>query len=124
MATHCNIAYVQQDGTVKSSYVHFDGYLQGVGDYLLNHFNDEQEAKALVDLGSLSSVGTSNAESVAYHRDRGEDWSYNKPKIHADIEEYEKEAGMAYLYLWNGGNWYMYEDDKGSFTSLSSLLQK
>lgn len=42
--------------TGMSVYCHFDGYLSGVGQTLLDYYNDESRVKRLVSLGDLSYV--------------------------------------------------------------------
>ncbi len=57
MSTRSRIAVLQEnDGSVKSVYCHWDGYLSGVGVTLLNHYNTYQRANAVVALGGLSSL--------------------------------------------------------------------
>lgn len=77
----------------RAIYCHYDGYPTGVGKVLFGSYNRDNIEK-LLDLGSLSSLGDKlepyegEAHSfdnpapnttVAYHRDRGEDWDSVKP---------------------------------------------
>ena len=43
---------------VESIYCHFDGYPEGVGQTLLDHWTDEKKINRLVALGDLSSLGS------------------------------------------------------------------
>ena len=72
MSTRSRIAIETESGTVKSIYCHFDGYVSGVGETLYNHY-DKEELEELIELGDISSLGESIENTVAYHRDRGED---------------------------------------------------
>ena len=47
MSTNSLVAYLNEDGSVVSSYVHYDGYATGVGEMLLEHYNSEERAKIL-----------------------------------------------------------------------------
>lgn len=108
MATRSRIAIENEDGSVKSVYCHFDGYLEGVGTTLLNHYNTKEKVEELVSLGSLSALyervkpdegenhSFGNAVegiTIAYHRDRGESLSIQKNSsvssfFKGDIEEH------------------------------------
>jgi len=72
MSTRSRIAIETKSGTVKSIYCHFDGYVSGVGKTLYNHY-DKEKLEKLIELGDISSLGESTENTVAYHRDRGED---------------------------------------------------
>lgn len=85
MATRCNIIAHLSDGTFRSIYVHFDGYPEGVGKTLLEHYNTQADAEKVTSLGALSILAQScecppghtfktpvGGFSVAYHRDRQE----------------------------------------------------
>jgi hypothetical protein len=72
MSTRSRIAIETESGIVKSIYCHFDGYVSGVGKMLYNHY-DKEKLEKLIELGDISSLGESIENTVAYHRDRGED---------------------------------------------------
>ena len=44
------------DNRIKSIYCHSDGYLEGVGDTLREHYTDVKKIKALLALGDISSL--------------------------------------------------------------------
>ncbi len=108
MATRSRIAIENEDGTVTSVYCHNDGYVEGGnGETLIIHYRDREKVKQLIALGNLSSVsarvkpqGTIHSfntpepgVTVAYHRDRGEDFDQWQHKsvtdfFNSDIEEY------------------------------------
>jgi hypothetical protein len=112
MSTRSRIGIENSDGTVTSVYCHFDGYYTGVGRTLHEHYKDRKKVKALIDLGDLSYVSEEVAPapgqshsfgngaegvSMAYHRDRGDDFNQRKSKnreefFKVDIEDY------AYLF--------------------------
>jgi hypothetical protein len=89
MSTHSTIAMLYKDGTVKSIYCHFDGYLSGVGKCLLDNYSgieNVDKVKQMMELGDMSVLDTEvnptgehsyeNPEagvSVFYGRDRGEE---------------------------------------------------
>lgn len=57
MATRSNIAVQQEDGSFSYIYVHWDGYPEGVGQTLLDHYTDVAKARELMALGDLSILG-------------------------------------------------------------------
>jgi hypothetical protein len=115
MATRSNIAYKTAEGKIRSVYAHWDGYPECNGEILRQNYTDIEKIKALIELGSISSLGEQigeqqdfdNRESqrkewtLAYHRDRGESLVINEyddiPSWIDDMEEY--------AYLWNGQDW-------------------
>ena len=105
MATRSRIAIENQDGTVDSIYCHFDGYLSGVGKTLFNHY-DEEKLEKLIELGDISSLGDGTEDTIAYHRDRGEDF-YSAS--YSNVEELIEEgfsSGVNYIYcLTKDGIW-------------------
>jgi hypothetical protein len=85
MATRSRIAIEHKDGIVDSIYCHWDGYPEGNGVILREHYQDRKKVEDLIGLGSLSYLqaevhptGPHSFEkpqtgvTVAYHRDRGE----------------------------------------------------
>jgi hypothetical protein len=113
MSTRSNIGILREDNTVEMIYCHFDGYLDGVGQLLRDHYADTQKIEALVGLGSISSLAADIGEKhdfrmrgdgvvTAYHRDRGEAWEHTQPVTYLN-----KEDALAhmeeYLYLWLPG---------------------
>lgn len=108
MSTRSRIAIENEDGSVTSVYCHFDGYFSGIGQTLNDHYQNREKVQSLIDLGALSYVSErvapdkgqthsfgAGAEGVtmAYHRDRGEEFSQQTSSnreafFKGDIEEY------------------------------------
>ena len=62
MSTHSSISLARYDDmskrwTVDTIYCHFDGYLDGVGKILREHWSDTKKVEELIQLGDLSSLG-------------------------------------------------------------------
>jgi hypothetical protein len=53
---------------VESIYCHFDGYPEGVGQTLIDHWTTTEKVLDLIELGDLSSLGSEIGE------DQGTDW--------------------------------------------------
>ena len=58
MATRSRIAIENEDGTVDSIYCHWDGYPSHNGKILKEHYSDRAKLKQLIELGSISSLGS------------------------------------------------------------------
>jgi len=121
MATRSTIAVMQEGGSVRSIYCHFDGYPDGVGVVLKDHYNDTTTIENLLDLGDLSVLDVEIGEKqdfdnrtegqcLFYGRDRGE--TGINALTHADENEwigFRKGNGCEYGYLWNGTSWNTFE---------------
>ena len=121
MATRSTIAMRLEDGSVRSVYCHFDGYPDGVGATLREHYTDPAKIQQLLDLGDLSVLdveigekvdfnGRPEGQCLFYGRDRGE--TGINARTHADENEwlgYRKGNACEYGYLWNGAWWVVYK---------------
>ena len=106
MSTNALVAYVELDGTVTSSYVHYDGYTTGVGEMLLENYNTDKCAR---DLASTLGYASSLRETVAAsHEDRA---NTDVAIVHASFAEFEKyvrENGyLEYVYVWTSTKWFV-----------------
>ena len=104
MSTNSVVAYLNEDGSVVSSYVHYDGYETGVGMMLLEHYNTDKCARDLAStLGYASSLSETVAES---HVNRA---NTDEPETFDTMEEFElflmDNSHLEFGYLWTGGKW-------------------
>ena len=89
MSTNALVAYLREDGSIVSSYVHYDGYTTGVGEILLENYNSEELARELATtLGYASSLSETVAKS---HEGRA---NSDEPEVYEDYHEFESH--------WNG----------------------
>lgn len=111
MSTNAIVAYVGLDGTVTSSYVHWDGYTTAVGEMLLENYNSEETAKELATtLGYASSL---RETVVASHEDRANSDEAIVHTTFAKFEEYARENSyLEYVYVWTSTKWFV-----GSYTT-------
>lgn len=119
MGTRSTIIQKIDSDTYRSIYCHWDGYLSNNGRILLKHYQDPEKVSKLLLLGSLSSLREEvdilegkihtydNSQpniTIAYHRDRGEEWEHtsyiDKQTLKESVEEY-------YSYLYIDGDWYI-----------------
>lgn len=140
MSTRSIIAMKNPDQSVSGIYCHFDGYPDGVGKCLFQHYQDEEKIKELLKLGSLSSLAPRLAPDpgethdfehplddvvVADHRDRGEDIRPAKTWVNQDVmlKETPNTHWAEYCYLW-AGSWYVGDCISGLWYLLSDVLKK
>ena len=96
--------YNKEDGSVTASYCHYDGYVDGVGRTLFDHYNTMYDAEIVAKGGYISSLEDDYLVSRknAVHNDEAASFSC--------VEEYlvegESYAGADYLYLFDGKAWF------------------
>lgn len=85
--------YGVDNGNVLQIYCHYDGYLSGVGQDLINDFNSYDKALKLILEGDRSTPYIS-------YTSVGEDWPSNRPEQRMHARRHED-----YLYVFKDGNW-------------------
>lgn len=122
MSTNSTISVLLNDGSVRTVYCHWDGYVEHNGKLLRSYYNSQEDAELVTSLGSLSSLGKNlfpNGEhsfdapekdcTVAYSRDRGDDFY---EEVFTSIEEYLGEfADEEFNYLWYKDRWVVITKD-------------
>lgn len=88
-------------------YCHWDGYLDGVGKALKEHFNTYDKALNLVLGGSCSAIGN-NGGIVRYATREGEKWDFIKPKQGDNPNALAEEE---YNYLFEDGKWKLQDNE-------------
>lgn len=138
MSTNAFIG-IRENNSITYIYNHSDGYLEYPGRMLLEHYNSEEKAKALVELGDVSVVkeklapaeGTvhnfdydkrQEGVSVFYGRDRGEDWESIKP-ITIQNTVFDEHQYYNYLYDVEQGCWLVSKNGK-TFQGLKETVAK
>ena len=123
MATRSAIGVLNSNGSVTAIYCHWDGYPDGVGRTLTQHWCDDLKISSLMALGSISVLGweigkkqdfdarwdSNDPQSnwcVAYGRDRGEEET--DARVHSNEHVFRTSmavSGCQYFYLWQDGKW-------------------
>ena len=67
MSTRSTISILKKDGSLKSIYCHWDGYLEGVGETLIVNYKTPLQVNELIKNGDISSLGTTINETEFYH---------------------------------------------------------
>ena len=147
MATRSFIARTTKSG-YEGVYCHWDGYVEGVGLTLLDHYQDPDKLALLLSYGDISSLGNDvggkhdfddrhEGETTFYGRDRGETGSHIQPRQFRKLEKLQKRAadmGCEYVYLFeqSTGTWYFCErgpqyfglSDGSDFSSFKPLASE
>tara|TARA_R110001632_G_scaffold163219_1_gene281676 strand:+ start:36 stop:443 length:408 start_codon:yes stop_codon:yes gene_type:complete len=113
-------------------YLHFDGYPEGAGQMLVDHYDNDAKVKNLISHGGISSLGEFIGEKQDfneripqqckfYHRDRGEELNIEELEYEG-ISKFADDCGAEFTYLYEGGVWMVKEEPQ--FKGLMSLLKK
>lgn len=125
--TRSQVGIIDKNGNITSSYVHYDGYPQGVGKTLQKHYNGAKTKQLLKIAGKsgISVLGKDikgapdhsfenpvDGQTIFYGRDRGEKGGDMMAKGNMNkLEKYLKDADSkydaeyVYLYDMNDNNW-------------------
>ena len=124
MATRSRIGLKLEDGTIKHSYCHFDGYPHGVGHTLVKHYSDIEKVEELLSFGDMSflspkvnpegehSFGNPEKDvTVFYGRDRAET---GVDSVTTSMDEYlsvKYSSCIDYQYIFSDGHWWVYDNN-------------
>ena len=148
MSTRCRIGIENKNGTITSIYCHHDGYLEGVGGILVNHYKTEEKIRKLMELGDMSSLGTEPVENLrgwenpglgttdwmkAYkelhpenqcviYKTRGEDCPAKAHKSIKEYQKYSRDCWGEYAYLFRDGEWSILESADPELKSVKNYL--
>lgn len=138
MGTSSTIAILNNDGTVKSVYAHWYGYISNNGLILFQHYQDVNKVKELIALGSLSSLKPEiNPPEGAIHnfdkphdgvtnfygRDRGED-NVNASEF-SSLEDYVKKGDFQefnYVFNEKENKWCLLNTQSGKLKELKTII--
>ena len=124
MATRSRIGIELKDGSILSSYHHWDGYPEWLGRILNTHYNSREQAAELIDGGDMSSAWTNerwnkdlnefggatiNKEGTEYgpqyYSQRGE----NCPPRYDQTRDEFLSAGEEFSYIFTSAGWVCYD---------------
>lgn len=138
MGTRSTIAILSNDGTIKSVYAHWDGYISHNGLILFQHYQDVNKVKELISLGNLSSLGKEikppkgikhsydkpyEDVTTFYGRDRGE--SDNSASEFPSLENYLKKGDFQeydYVFHEKENKWYLLDTRSGELEDLKTII--
>lgn len=121
MSTRSRVGIKEKDGTVRSVYVHFDGYVAGVGKTLYESYQDADKIEQLINLGDMSSIN-SEIEKCEPYTQRGEDLNIATDTL-LSFKKYWASCGEEYVYLYTDGKWMTNSVYKDNWESLDLLVK-
>jgi len=125
MATRSRIAIENQDGSVTSIYCHWDGHIETNGVILNNNYNTKDKVEALIALGGLSELHVTTDKTIAYHRDRDEDFSQTPFNDVEELFEDGFRSGVEYIYCFTkDGFWLVNELGSVDVAVLSEVIEE
>ena len=116
MATRSLIGSVQDNGTIKTIYCHWDGYPDYNGEILLSHYTTPRLVDELIEGGDLSSLDFDYEHCNPYSA-RGDKWELIQPREveWKDLAEVTYDCNAEYVYIYNSEyEWECYEYDYGT----------
>jgi hypothetical protein len=113
MATRALIGYLDEDRNFTCTYNHYDGYPEGLGKTLKDHYNSDEKAKFVANEGYISYIDEDGTINSKY------DEAPNKMKLNGDWEDAQEEmAGKVDEY---GGNYgYIWFEGDGEWITLKN----
>ena len=98
MSTKCLLG-IREGDIYRYSYCHYDGYPEGVGKILIDHYNNPDKIEALLNRGDMSSLEPTIENTEFY--DECED---NCCNIHMIPDRFQE-----YIYVYETNKWKCYE---------------
>ena len=104
MATRSRVGIELKDGSVLSSYHHWDGYPEWLGRILKTHYHSRDLASELIDGGDMSAAG-GDENRAEYYSERGEDC----PPRYDETREQFLSDGEEFSYIFTSAGWVCYD---------------
>jgi len=101
MATRATIGMVTDEGYIRYIYSHWDGYLEGAGATLVEHYNTTDQVEELLNHGDVSSLSDTIEDSMFYHRNWGEEYNMVCPLETDTVTDLKND----FNYVWTGSEW-------------------
>ena len=103
MSTNAILAYPNADGTVTTTYVHYDGYISYTGKMLAFHYNNGVAAYNICHTGYLSSIEPTIGKSLSASVNS------QSPVVYDSLDEMFNDLddpAIEYIYVWTlDGEW-------------------
>jgi hypothetical protein len=120
MATRGRIGIELSDGSVLSSYHHWDSYPEWLGRILRTHYNTRQQVAELIDGGDMSSCWNDD-KKPEYYSARGENCP---PRLDADLCEYLlPDNSEEFAYVFRSGEWVCYNMNQFDDSKLPEIVE-
>lgn len=104
---------LKQDKQITFIYNHFDGYIEGVGEFLYKKYKSEEKIKKLISKGNASSV-----ISDEFYNEKDINITDSEKSYIAEMDNFDAE----YIYLFKNSDWYVSRG--GRFKLLKEEIRK
>ena len=121
MSTRSRVGIKEKDGTIRSVYIHHDGYVAYVGKILYESYRNPTKIEQLINLGDMSSIN-SEIETCRPYTQRGEDLNIAIDTVKSFDRNWAS-CGEEYVYLYTDGRWMTNSIYKEKWESLDSLIK-
>ena len=122
MSTRCGVFYKTTNGKYRGSYIHHDGYLEGVGQCLQRYYDDPKLIEVLVEsssyYSSLLSTTTDSLEDIV----RVEHDNYEFDNLQ-NLLAYCAESDLEFAYIYEEGRFITAYGGFGCVRELEGLLK-
>lgn len=121
MSTRSRVGIKEKDGTIRSVYIHHDGYVAYVGKILYESYQNADKIEQLINLGDMSSIN-SEVEKCEPYTKRGEDLNIATDSIASFYQDWAS-CGEEYVYLYTDGRWMVNSVYKENWQPLDLLIK-
>ncbi len=98
--TRSQVGYIDNNGNIKSAYVHFDGYPENMKPGIKKHMKSEKDVKTLIKRGGAR--GIFDDKDIEYYDDKSvKPMSGNLEDIGKYIKDSDFKGGAEFVYLYN-----------------------
>lgn len=98
MSTRCLLG-IKEGDIYRYSYCHYDGYPEGVGKTLIDHYNSLDKIEILINRGDMSSLEPT-IEKIEFYEAYGD----NCCNIHMIPDRFQE-----FIYVYENNKWKYYE---------------
>ena len=127
MATRSFIAkYDRNENEYTAIYCHWDGYPEGVGVTLRDHYTSNGQINTLLTYGDISSLheDTNDTKASSYQVTQGDKGALPITfKWFSDMVEHYRRVNCEYGYVWTDGIWECYALDPHQIDLYAENLQ-
>ena len=106
MATRALIGYLNSDNTITTTYNHYDGYPENLGKALDRHYDTDERAKEIANMGYVSFVEPVNGDIEA--NNKSAPITVGDEDLISSLQYFKEQADgtdYAYLYIPGLGDW-------------------
>ena len=101
MSTRATIAVRRAAGNFLATYLHFDGYPDHAGRFLVSNYTNAEQAEMLIAGGDIRCLDAEMAEPEYF----GDGQSPAELKTESDLLRFVRDCGAQHVYVFEDGAW-------------------